>query len=137
MPVIKQKDFMTLTQQASLCKGCQLLFIDTFDRRKQELNGPLEWAPEIFLHSSSQSIHLFWFQTKKPCTLDFLSLIIHTPSFCSIWCLLLKLPMLKSHIIQRYLLINIIFKDIFNHFSVSYFLVPSCKAMFSLTFWML
>lgn len=66
---------MTLTQQTSLCKGCQLVFIDAFDRRKQELNGPLGLGSWTWsgLHSSSQWIHLFWFPTKPLTLLAFLS----------------------------------------------------------------
>lgn len=86
---------MTLTQQASLYKGCQLLFIDAFDRRKQELNGPLEWAPETCLQSPSQPIHLFGFPTKTPALLTF-SLLLSTPllfAHADVFSLL-KLPML-------------------------------------------
>lgn len=120
---------MTLTQQESLCKGCQLVFINAFDRRKQKLNAPLggrswTWSATLFTIN-----HLFWFPPKSPGCLAF-SLLLSSPllSAQSDIFILLKLAMQGSCLIQRYIL---------SHFIVCYFPVLSPEAVFSLTFWML
>lgn len=80
---------MTLTLQVSPSKGCQLIFIDVFGGRKQELSGPLgvgSWTCSPFLFTINSS---FLISNENPCTLGFLSLVIQSvPFFLSIWCLL-------------------------------------------------
>lgn len=80
MPVIISKDFMILTQQATLWKGPQFFSLRYIWRRKQELHDPLSWAPWTCLHSSKQSNHVsnkktlyFWlpFPTTQVLSLHF------------------------------------------------------------------